>query len=136
MPIKPENAKRYPKEWKQIRERILARAKHRCEQCGIHNHDIGYRDEDGEFHVVVKAFEVEGPVRDYQDSHATGYKLLQVVLTVAHLDHIPENCAENNLKAWCQKCHLSYDHAHHQRNSAMTRRANKKTLELPLEETK
>lgn len=31
MPIKPENAKRYPRDWKQIRARILARAGNRCE---------------------------------------------------------------------------------------------------------
>ena len=33
----------------------------------------------------------------------------KIVLTVAHLDHTPENCAEDNLKAWCQRCHNRYD---------------------------
>jgi hypothetical protein len=32
-----------------------------------------------------------------------------VVLTVAHLDHTPENCADDNLKAMCQRCHNRYD---------------------------
>lgn len=32
-----------------------------------------------------------------------------VVLTVAHLDHVPENCADDNLKAMCQRCHNRYD---------------------------
>jgi len=36
-----------------------------------------------------------------------------VVLTVAHLDHTPENCDEANLKAMCQRCHLAYDGPHH-----------------------
>jgi hypothetical protein len=30
-------------------------------------------------------------------------------LTVAHLDHKPENCAPSNLRAWCQRCHNTYD---------------------------
>jgi 5-methylcytosine-specific restriction endonuclease McrA len=33
----------------------------------------------------------------------------KIVLTVAHLDHAPENCADDNLKAWCQRCHNRYD---------------------------
>lgn len=37
----------------------------------------------------------------------------QVVLTVAHPDHTPENCHRNNLMAMCQACHLAYDAAHH-----------------------
>ena len=36
----------------------------------------------------------------------------KVVLTIAHLDHTPENCSEENLKALCQKCHNSYDARH------------------------
>jgi 5-methylcytosine-specific restriction endonuclease McrA len=33
-----------------------------------------------------------------------------VVLTVAHLDHQPENCADpENMKALCQRCHNRYD---------------------------
>jgi len=33
----------------------------------------------------------------------------KIVLTIAHLDHRPENCDRGNLKALCQKCHNSYD---------------------------
>lgn len=33
----------------------------------------------------------------------------KVVLTIAHLDHTPENCDYNNLRALCQKCHNNYD---------------------------
>lgn len=33
----------------------------------------------------------------------------KIVLTVAHLDHTPENCGDDNLKAWCQRCHNRYD---------------------------
>ena len=50
-----------------------------------------------------------------------------MVLTVAHLDHAPENCEMGNLKAWCQRCHLAYDHDHHMKNSRATRK-NRKAL--------
>ncbi len=36
-------------------------------------------------------------------------RAVKVVLTVAHLDHTPENCADENLRAWCQRCHNTYD---------------------------
>jgi hypothetical protein len=36
----------------------------------------------------------------------------KIVLTIAHLDHTPENCARGNLRALCQKCHNSYDAKH------------------------
>jgi 5-methylcytosine-specific restriction endonuclease McrA len=82
MPIKPENKNRYPKNWNEIRQSILKRADNKCEGCGVAN---------------------------YHSHPITGSR---VVLTIAHLDHTPENCDENNLRAWCQKCHNSYDMPH------------------------
>ena len=32
-----------------------------------------------------------------------------IVLTIAHLDHVPENCADENLAALCQRCHNWHD---------------------------
>lgn len=86
MPIRPENRARYPANWRtEIRPAILARAGNRCEgspaypDCRVVN---------GEVHPVTGS---------------------RVVLTVAHLDHTPENCAPGNLRAWCQRCHITYD---------------------------
>lgn len=86
MPIKPENKERYPKDWKEIRVSILERAKNRCEFCGVENHT-------------------------YKLNEKTG-KTVRIVLTIAHLDHTPENCEAENLRALCQKCHNSYDAKH------------------------
>lgn len=84
MPIRPENKRRYPKDWKKISERIrFERAGNKCEVCGAEN---------------------------YKPHPITGSK---VILTVAHLDHQPENCGDDNLKAMCQRCHLKYDAHHH-----------------------
>ncbi len=79
MPIRRENRDRYPKHWKSLRAEILTRASHRCENCGAEN---------------------------YQPHPITGSK---VILTIAHLNHQPEDCDPENLRAWCQKCHNTYD---------------------------
>ena len=82
MPIKPENKHRYPPNWTAISRHIRARAHNRCEFCGVENH---------------------------QPHPETG---AMVILTVAHLDHTPENCSDDNLRALCQKCHNNYDKEH------------------------
>ena len=106
MPIKPENRARYPKDWKQIRERILERAGNACEgspafpDCRIPNGTM--RVNGGGEHNVTR-----------------------IVLTIGHLDHTPENCDATNLRAWCQRCHLNYDAKHHAQSAYKTRREGK-----------
>jgi len=39
--------------------------------------------------------------------------------------HTPENCDDENLRAWCQRCHLTYDAKHHAQNAYATRRGRK-----------
>jgi hypothetical protein len=91
MPIRPENRSRYPKDWKAISHRIrFERAHSRCEcdgECGADH--------------IGRCSEVHG-------THHTLTGSI-VVLTVAHLDHVPENCSADNLKAMCQRCHNRYD---------------------------
>lgn len=136
MPIKPENRHRYPPDWPAIRERILQRAGHACEKCKAPNRtriargggdDVGtYMNDEGE------VFDAETGERLGQ-IHMSDYhvdRMVDVVLTIAHLDHTPENCADENLRAWCQRCHLRYDHEHHRTNAQATRRAKAGTLEL------
>lgn len=87
MPISPQNKIRYPPNWKDISKRIrFERANNHCEMCGAEN---------------------------YKPHPVTGSK---VILTVAHLDHIPEHCEDSNLMAMCQKCHNNYDKEHRRQN--------------------
>lgn len=87
MPIRPENRARYPKDWKVISLSVREAAGWRCEGSPAYP---DCRAANGDPHPV------------------TGSK---VVLTVAHLDHRPERCERENLKAWCQRCHNTYDMA-------------------------
>jgi 5-methylcytosine-specific restriction endonuclease McrA len=56
--------------------------------------------------------------RDREPHPVTG-KL--VIIAVAHLDHNPRNCAINNLKTMCARCHLKYDREQHIKNARITR---------------
>lgn len=96
----------YPPNWKQIRREILDRAGDRCEgspqypDCRAQNHRP---------HPVTES---------------------KVVLTVAHVDHDRQNCGRENLKAWCQRCHLAHDKKQHARNAAQTRRDRRARADL------
>lgn len=99
MPISPEKRKLYPKNWKALSRHIrYERAGNRCEGSPKYP---DCRAENGQPHPV------------------TGSK---VVLTVAHLDHNPQNNDLSNLRAMCQRCHLTYDAQHHSENARATRR--------------
>ena len=102
MPIRPEERNRYPKDWDSISRWVrFDRAVYRCECDGRCGHDHGGRCNamHNEKHPITKSV---------------------VVLTVAHLDHTPENSNPENLLAMCQRCHLAYDSGKHYR----TRRHN------------
>ena len=66
----------------------------------------------------------------YVDAGEEGPRPIVIVLTVAHLDHDPANCAPENLRAWCQRHHLAYDQAHHGRTAYSMRRAGLVVAEL------
>ncbi|MCW3675430.1 hypothetical protein [Burkholderia cenocepacia] len=134
MPIKPENRGRYPANWPAIRARILARANNRCEQCHVANGDTITRGVDKDAGTFQR-FSGEGEVYAADDGRVLGFcraseyssngRWTTIVLTIAHLDHVPEHCDDDNLKALCQRCHLAYDAEHHRANAAATRRARK-----------
>lgn len=133
MPISPENRKRYPANWKAISERIRTeRAKNRCEctgDCGI-NHSV----EDGitgpNAPITQAAKDISSGRCIARNGRPHPITKSIVVLTVAHLDHTPENCGDDNLKAMCQRCHNRYDAPHRKKNAARTRRLNSPQTDL------
>lgn len=95
MPVKDWS--RYPKNWQEIRRAILDRAGHCCEGSPAYP---------------------DCRARNHAPHPVTGSR---VVLTIAHLDHVPEHCEPANLRAWCQRCHVTYDREHHARTRKKTR---------------
>jgi hypothetical protein len=154
MPIKPENKARYPKDWPAIRAAILERAGHRCEhsdapghRCCARHRALGYWREgelwrlpQGFDHLQKRIWRFEPLTHVLRDSGVDrpmtlqtaegSLKIIRVILTIAHLDHQPENCDPENLRALCQRHHLAHDHDHHRANAQATRRAKSGTGEL------
>lgn len=109
-PIRPENRSRYPANWREISRRIrFDRAGGRCECDGRCGRPADHRSPDG------RCGNTHGTA-----AFGTGSN---VVLTVAHLDHVPEHCDDANLMAMCQGCHLHYDREHHAATRAKTKAA-------------
>jgi hypothetical protein len=136
VPIKPENQNRYPANWKEIRASILARAGDCCEQCKVPN---GKRIARGAGPFVGTFQTDDAEVYDADTGeHITRVRMSEyqvknmvtIVLTIAHLDHQPENCDPANLRALCQMHHLRHDAAHHAESARETRRARLNNLEL------
>ncbi len=127
MPIKPENRARYPKDWPSISADAKVRAEHRCEFCGVRNYELGGRSPAGVWHKAgptgTNGLRYTWP-EPGKHAMCVGYdeplRIVRIVLTVAHLDHTPENCDPGNLKALCQRCHNRYDMAHRRKNAAAT----------------
>jgi hypothetical protein len=163
VPIKPENRKLYPKDWKAIRERILHRSDYRCEQCGTAHHAVGYREKDGRFQGNAGNLHCDASGRgEHPDGSRLTWREAQdfveqynctslgkascdedgnhwfvVRLTIAHLDHDPRNNADENIQALCERCHCRLDSKHHAENARATREEKKQRrtwTQLPLPE--
>ena len=131
----PINYKKYPKNWKtEIRPRILQRANHCCEFCGVKNYAVGFREDNGNLFIPAYGNEYQDAagqgklsykeakdVAEFNNENNTEGKYIVVVLTIAHLDHDINNNLDDNLKALCQRCHLNYDLENHKHNSNQTR---------------
>lgn len=125
MPIRAENKARYPKDWAAIRLRIQTRARDKCERCGVPNHAWGFR-ENGEFNRVNKRHMIDmlkAPGEWLRPPFDFGpHRIIEIVCTTAHIDHVVENCSDENLLFLCQRCHLTHDAEHHAQTRYSTRR--------------
>ena len=80
----PMERERYPTDWKAIANAVKESAGWKCQKCGKQCRRLGERF----------------------DTHKN-------TLTVAHLNHTPEDVRPENLMAMCAPCHLKYDAKHH-----------------------
>lgn len=117
-PIRREERARYPEDWDEMTAWIRGRAGDRCEcigECGRdHAADPSAEQGVGELFHVERCGELNWtPAKTFAG---------RVVLTVAHLDHQPENSDPANLRAFCQGCHNRYDVPHRTANRRRRRR--------------
>lgn len=157
MPIKPENRHRYPADWPQIRLQVLEEARYQCQWdgCSARHHAVGcwrmartgwvWQPLSGSGPVDAAGWGQSWPdlqlldyaeAREFAQAHNEGPvvdgRAIVIVLTIAHLDHEPENCERSNLRALCQRHHLHYDQQHHLQTAYMGRKAASGNLDLEL----
>lgn len=129
MPIRPELRHFYTGPiWWATRLRILARAGNCCEQCGKPNGKAVLTVSGGYSFMAWTLCEASAgssvPWRDCYGHTITRLstsfqpRIIRVVLTIAHLNHVSGDDRDENLKALCQWCHLNYDKLHHQETRA------------------
>ena len=119
MPISKENRALYPPEWRTvIRPAILERAGHCCEFCSVANYAYGARDLEGTWHDEDAIHHMNSDAGEMAFGEFPN--MIKIVLTIAHLDHNPQNNDYSNLRALCQKCHNRHDAAHRSANRART----------------
>lgn len=104
----PMDRSRYPDDWVKIAHRVKDAARWVCQACGAPHGDDGAIDLDGCWNDREEI--VEMPV-DLQRQlfGPDGPELRRSILTVAHLNHEPEDCSDDNLRALCAACHRAYD---------------------------
>ena len=110
----PMDRSRYPKNWDAIALAIKNEANWHCEDCkrpcrkpGVDWMDFCLWLQNGGSTWYGQTFE---EVHDDETGEwGTIEKPQRFTLTVAHLDHTPENCDRRNLKALCSPCHCRMD---------------------------
>lgn len=97
----PMDRRLYPDDWDSIASRVKNAVEWHCQACG-------------------RACRLPG---ETFDTHKR-------TLTVAHINHCPEDCRDENLVALCAPCHLRYD----SEMRRMRRLAKKRVTLTPAEE--
>ncbi|HWK58717.1 MAG TPA: hypothetical protein VNQ80_15345 [Parapedobacter sp.] len=91
----------YPANWNEIRQRILERANHCCEFCGVANYTV----------------------------KANGTKVVLTIAHLDH-DKSNADVLDDRLRALCQACHLKYDLPRHIENRKYGRNWRRDQLKL------
>ena len=142
MPIKHENRARYPKSWPALSVAAKALAGWKCQHagCTARQYSIGiWHRPGGGPHQWAEQYEPQSTYAEarttaaeawWEVQHVGGDKLTIIVLTVAHLNHEPEDCRPENLAAMCQRHHLAYDAQHHKETAYSSRKRAAMTADL------
>ncbi|NES68412.1 MAG: hypothetical protein F6K24_25855 [Okeania sp. SIO2D1] len=103
----------YPDNWKEIALSIKQAANWTCEWCGRPCRPPGISQKQTEQWLLDNHPEwlshLYKVVEDDKNGTVRIAKPQRFTLTTAHLDHNPNNCEAENLKALCSVCHLNFD---------------------------
>lgn len=104
----------YPANWDELARSIKDAANWQCENCGRPCRKPGETLSDFEERIAENFAEPWGDdlyenVEDEEFGFVPVLRDRRFVLTVAHLNHRPEDCRPENLRAWCNPCHGRYD---------------------------
>jgi hypothetical protein len=143
MPIRPEWRHYYRgARWRGIRERILARAGNCCEQCGKPNGVTIETITRRANHLPLAMWwrglalpwrthtgELAAPETIDALRRSSDYRLrtIRVKIGVGHLNHLPGDDRDENLRALCDWCHLHHDAGQHKET-----RSDRKDASRPL----
>ncbi|OLP15607.1 HNH endonuclease [Leptolyngbya sp. 'hensonii'] len=105
----PMDRRLYPENWEAIALAIKEAAGWKCQQCGRDCRRPG--ESDGE--LIDRVWDKSPDLFETEENEEFGLhqvpKFGRFVLTVAHLNHIPQDCRPENLRALCAPCHCRYD---------------------------
>jgi len=114
----PMNRKLYPNNWEEIALQIKTAANWTCQECDRPCRKLGESIEDFAVRLADEydpneSYWMPQLYEDVWDEETGGYgtvlRAQRFTLTVAHLNHCPEDCSLGNLKALCAPCHCRYD---------------------------
>ena len=107
----PMDRSLYPDNWDEIALAIKQEADWHCEDCGRPCRRPG--ESVPELIERLEPGDWIGEMFEWEDSEEFGaievMKPGRFTLTVAHLNHRPEDCRRENLKALCAPCHCRMD---------------------------
>jgi len=125
MPVSKALRPLYGPDWREVSQRIrFDRAQGRCEGCGrAHGAILLVLPTGARIDLSPHQPRLPGLLKP----RPAPLRRLRIILTTAHLDHDPTNGADDNLAAWCQRCHLEYDLQHHLETRRQTIEARRQT---------
>jgi hypothetical protein len=117
MPIRAELRPLYPPHWPELSRRVrFERASGECERCGRPHGAVLRVLPDGRWFDPRAGTwrDQRGRAARWPDlEELTSQRMTRVVLAAAHRNHDPARSGQRNLRAWCQRCHLTHDRAWH-----------------------
>ena len=102
----------YPKNWESIANSIKDSVDWNCEECGKPCRQPQESQQDFEDRIRDTPWE-DDYWEEYHDDETGEWGFIphpqRFTLTVAHLNHEPQDCRTENLRALCAPCHCRYD---------------------------